>query len=54
MKRIVMCVLALAILNGCVVGTAMRGGKKVNVYRKDIKATPANHRPGNQPCSDEW
>jgi len=54
MKKLVMGVLALAMLNGCVVGTTMRKGKQVKVYRKDIKATSANHRPGNRPCSDEW
>ena len=45
---------ALAMLNGCAVGTTMRSGKQVKVYRKDIRATSVNHRMGNRPCSDEW
>ena len=54
MKKLIIGVLTLAMLNGCTVGTTMRGGKQVKVYRKDIKATSVNHRPGNRPCSDEW
>ncbi|MCP4803472.1 MAG: hypothetical protein GY891_11605 [Bacteroidetes bacterium] len=54
MKKLVMGVLALAMLNGCAVGTTMRGGKQVKVYRKDIKATSANSKMGRRPCSDEW
>ncbi|MCP4978476.1 MAG: hypothetical protein GY931_20210 [Maribacter sp.] len=54
MKKLIMGVLALAMLNGCAVGTTMRGGKQVKVYRKDIKATSANSKMGRRPCSDEW
>ena len=54
MRKLVTGVLAFAMLNGCVVGTTMRSGKQVKVYRKDIRATSVNHRMGNRPCSDEW
>ena len=54
MKKLIIGVLALAMLNGCVVGTTMRGGKQVKVYRKDIKASSSNSKMGKRPCSDEW
>lgn len=54
MKKLIMGVLAFSMLNSCVVGTTMRKGKQVKVYRKDIKATSANSKMGRRPCSDEW
>jgi hypothetical protein len=54
MKKLVIGVLALAMLNGCAVGTTMRGGKQVKVYRKDVRAYKSNARMGNNPCSNDW
>ena len=54
MKKLIIGILALAILNGCAVGTAMRNGKEVKVYRKDVKNYKSNSLRGSTPCSDDW